>query len=224
MRPGPHPGTGPAAGRERCPSTEALSRFSDGDVGPAEAAGIADHLDGCPACREDLAAVRGLVARLRDLESAAPPPELFDRVMVHAESRRRRFAAWAGAGALCAALAAVALGVMLPSRSTGSRKATGPAPSLRVRAEEEFATAEKHYRNASDLLRRLVDREKPLWPVTRIEAFEADMRALNDAIEQSRRMAVQTPADPVVKDCLFTSYRTQIEYLRNVLTPADPSR
>jgi hypothetical protein len=207
-----------------CPGTEALSRFADGDAGPAEAGSITEHLVSCAGCREELAGLRSMTEGLRALGPVAPPPDLLPRAIEAAGARRRKVVAWAGGAAVCAALLAVVLSVALPRRTTGPHRTPERNLTLLQRAEEEFDTAERHYQTAVTLLRRLAEREKPLWPATRQRDFDADLRALGDAIALARIASERAPGDPVVRNCLYTAYRTEIEYLRDVLTPSDFSR
>src|SRR5512141_1706592 len=61
-------------------TTEALARLVDESPGATEAA----HLDGCPACREELEALRRQTAALAGLAEAAPadpPPEHWDVIV-----------------------------------------------------------------------------------------------------------------------------------------------
>jgi anti-sigma factor RsiW len=57
-------------------SSESLSAYLDGEVGPAEAQRLAAHLAACVHCRSRLAATRRLVGGLRRLAPVPPPPEL----------------------------------------------------------------------------------------------------------------------------------------------------
>jgi hypothetical protein len=67
-------------------STEQLSSYLDGEIGPSHSEQIERHLDSCPACRAQLDSMDRLVAELRRIERPAPPPAL-------AAAVRRRIAA-----------------------------------------------------------------------------------------------------------------------------------
>jgi len=73
-------------------STEKLSSYLDGEIGPSQAERIEEHLGSCPACRAQLASMERLVAGLRRVERPVPPPVLA------AEVRRRIAAASAPQG------------------------------------------------------------------------------------------------------------------------------
>jgi hypothetical protein len=57
-------------------STEQLSSYLDGEIGPSHAERIEEHLDSCPACRARLDSMDRLVAELRCIQRPAPPPAL----------------------------------------------------------------------------------------------------------------------------------------------------
>jgi anti-sigma factor RsiW len=82
-------------------SSESLSAYLDGEVGPAETQRLAAHLADCVHCRSRLAATRRLVGGLRRLAPVLPPPEL--AALVHG-----RVAAEAAGGARSAGRAGTA--------------------------------------------------------------------------------------------------------------------
>ena len=69
------------------------------------------------------------------------------------------------------------------------------------------------------MLRSLADGEKPLWSWKRRRAYEADLRVLDSAIEQSRELVRRAPADGALQELVFAAYRAKIDYLRDVLSP-----
>jgi hypothetical protein len=101
------------------PDLEALSAHLDG-----EDAGVAAHLDQCPACREELAALE----QVRAAVGAPPPPApaaARDRAVAIATGRVRRFPPrWAAAGAAAAVAAGVLVVVAVRPGSHGTQTAT----------------------------------------------------------------------------------------------------
>jgi len=91
---------------------QALPGLLYGDLEAREAAAVGEHLEGCPACREEYAAL----ARVRRLLDAVPAPDV--RVDVHrvygeaAGLQERRLRRWRRAAVACLAAAAAVL-VML---------------------------------------------------------------------------------------------------------------
>ena len=54
-------------------------------LGPEEAAEFRRHLDGCPACREEVRELQSAVARMGAAEAAAPPADLKHRILAAAD-------------------------------------------------------------------------------------------------------------------------------------------
>jgi anti-sigma factor ChrR (cupin superfamily) len=66
---------------QRCAYAEQLSELALGALSPARAAALDAHVAGCPACREELAALRPLVAAFGDVNDVAKPDaSLWDRI------------------------------------------------------------------------------------------------------------------------------------------------
>ncbi|MBD2894311.1 hypothetical protein amrb99_32350 [Actinomadura sp. RB99] len=135
----------------------ALGVYVVGAIDPAERGRVDAHLEGCPACRDELAGLAGLPALLGRVEeaqleqvagpgrAAAPDPEFLDGLLTRAAERRRgrlgplgrpaggrgRVTRWAPlAAAACLLLVAGALfgGFVLPS-GDGGRTASPPGAS-----------------------------------------------------------------------------------------------
>ncbi len=205
----------PCADRE-----EQLSALLDGDLPGALSHELEVHLESCAGCRRGLEDLRRLRSALRSMGPLEPPPEMFESVTVAVSRRRNRLAMAAAAGLAAAGLAALLVTVTLgrPAPPALAPRVRAPV-TLRERAESELSKAERHYRAAVAMLRKLADMDKPAWPAERRRAFEADMRMLDRSVEETRRLARRAPTDARLQEMLFASYRTQIDYLRDVLTP-----
>ncbi|MDQ3638896.1 MAG: anti-sigma factor [Actinomycetota bacterium] len=110
---------------------ELLGPYVLGELGPGEEGELERHLEGCPACREEVAIFR-LAHRAMATASIPPPPELKARV-VGDPPRRSRHPAWSRwpAAALLAVLFTGALyaGIFAPSGTTATPLSpTGLAP------------------------------------------------------------------------------------------------
>jgi len=135
--------------------------------------------------------------------------------------RRKRFAVGATVGLAAAGLVALVVSLSLSRPPAPSVAPTVVVPvTLRERAQAELNRAENHYQVAIGMLRRLADTDKSMWPVERRRAYEADLRMLDRALDETRRLARMAPTDSTLQEMLFASYRTQMDYLRDVLTPA----
>lgn len=194
--------------------------FLEGELAPDERQGVELHVASCEGCRRALQELRDLTRALSALGPVEPPVELFDAVESAAGRRYRRSVIGATAAVAAVGLVALALAVGF-SREPPPTLApeVGVPVSLRDRAEVELRKAETHYRNAIGMLRRLADAEKTLWPAERRRAYEADIRMLDRTIEDAGKLARRVPTDAALQNMLFASYRSQIDYLRDVLTP-----
>ncbi|MBN2169827.1 MAG: zf-HC2 domain-containing protein [Candidatus Krumholzibacteriota bacterium] len=88
-----------------------------GDLDAAEREAFEEHLAACPACREEMAALRALLAGLRSLPRSAPPASL----VAATKARLRRRAASAPRAAWLWPVAAAAVMLALALAMLGSR-------------------------------------------------------------------------------------------------------
>jgi anti-sigma factor RsiW len=98
-----------------------LDAYIDDELGPAEAASIADHIEGCAACRQRLANRESLGRLVRSVPYHTAPKRL--RTTIAATSRRARITpatlAWAAA-----VIIAVTLGAAVGFRARQTAQAT----------------------------------------------------------------------------------------------------
>jgi hypothetical protein len=210
-------------------TTERLSAFVDGELGPAEAAAVRAHAASCTACTAAIADLRGLVKNARALDVPEPPPTLWPSIE-GALDRDGRFA-WLSisnwrpfaVGALAGAVAAVLVVLALPALR-GNQAAQAPTPSpaetaavvadpLLNEAEAEFAQAAAAYERSIAKLRTLLAREEARWsPAVRSRTAERLAR-LDEAIARSRELARRTPGDSAGNEQLFAAYQQKIAFL-----------
>jgi anti-sigma factor RsiW len=88
---------------------ELVTGYVDGVLGPADRAGVEEHLASCPLCRDQAEFERGLGPRLRALPPPEPRPELLQAV-------RRRLAAARSPRPWLLPVAAAFLGLLLWGR------------------------------------------------------------------------------------------------------------
>lgn len=86
---------------------DALSALLDGELSPAEEAGVRAHLSDCEPCRAELAATERMRALVRELPALELPPIVVERTRWLDRSRRPSRVA-----AAAAAIAAVAASVL----------------------------------------------------------------------------------------------------------------
>ncbi|MFV2172069.1 zf-HC2 domain-containing protein [Actinomadura sp. LOL_016] len=148
----------------------ALGVYVVGAIDPAERARVDAHLAGCPACRDELAALAGLPALLGRVDeeqltrAAEPPPELLDALLARAAERRRgplggrwrhhgegsrdgggRMRRWAPvAAAACLTLAVGGLaGGLVAAAGDGSGTAAAPPATSAPASPTQVITAER---------------------------------------------------------------------------------
>lgn len=118
-----------------------LAAFADDELSPGERGAVGDHLSGCPQCRQALASLTALSARLRRA-GTHDLPEGFEarlRQRVGAEALRetrpawRRFAMLAASHAAAAILAAT-LAVTLSERNGARDRAVAQVVSAHIRS------------------------------------------------------------------------------------------
>ncbi|MBB5960437.1 hypothetical protein FHS29_007061 [Saccharothrix tamanrassetensis] len=94
-----------------------LGAFVLGQLPPEEETAVRAHVDGCPECRAEVAELRPVALRLRDvdpgrLDHEIPvPPLLGELVLERVRGERRRVPRWAVLGAAAALIAVVAGGL-----------------------------------------------------------------------------------------------------------------
>ena len=209
-------------------TTEPLSAFIDGDLGPPETAAVRAHAAGCAACTAAIADLRGLVKNARALDVPEPPPTLWPAIEGALEPRGRF--AWLSisnwrpfaVGALAGAVAAVLVVVAVPGLR-GQRAAAPPAAApteaaavsdpLLNEAETEFAQAAAAYERSIAKLRALLAGEEARWsPQVRSRTAERLAR-LDEAIARSRELVRRTPGDSAGNEQLFAAYQQKIAFL-----------
>lgn len=108
-----------------CPEARALltADYLDGELDPAAAAPLEEHLEGCPECRGRLQTARRLKELVREAEGTeAAPLEVRQRLLERLEAERQRALPWRlpqplRAGLAAAVVALLALGGFLALRS-----------------------------------------------------------------------------------------------------------
>jgi len=151
----PDPGPGPGDARHRA-LRELLGASALGHLDPAEQDALRAHLDGCAACRAELAELTPLAAALRLVDPEhldavpTPPADLGGRILTQVSrervlhDRRRRRRLLATAAAVAAVLALGGTGAVLLDRGdavappvVAERVALVPrAPDLQVRSAD----------------------------------------------------------------------------------------
>jgi anti-sigma factor RsiW len=123
---------------------ELLSSFLDGDLSPAEAGRIAEHVAQCPECRRTLTDMRSIRNAARALERLEPPDRTWQAIQERVRGRRadrrvRRLPAWLWVGLPALAGAAVLLVVLWSRGSAPAGKARELAGNRRALSVDKAA-------------------------------------------------------------------------------------
>lgn len=211
-------------------SGETLSAFSDGDLTPAQAQAVREHLPGCRGCTDALAELGALAGAARRLDRPEPPPTLWLAVEGAMEKHDRPwwrsvrlFAVGAMAGAAAVSVAALGLTSWRAHRAELAAAAQIAPPAavatavaqdpLLDEAEAELARAAADYERSIEKLRALLEREEPRWSPDERARCADRLAQLDEAIAHSRELARRTPGDTIGSDQLFAAYRQKIQFL-----------
>ncbi|HJZ85842.1 MAG TPA: zf-HC2 domain-containing protein [Polyangia bacterium] len=200
-----------------CSFERLLSGYIDGELPLRELARVRDHLDSCAGCARAEAELRRLVAAVRALPpDREPPAEQWSRIAAELDAKpsprrpwRRRISLGVG---LVAAAAAAGVVIARPAPSGQSEQA------LREDARKQLAAAEADYAQLARTLRAIAEHDRKGWRPEVAQAFDDNLRTIDDAIERFRAAAHRSGADPAAMEHLFAAYRRQLEFLREAIS------
>ena len=218
------------------PTDEALHDWADGTLAAGEHPGVARHLEQCAACAGRVERVRALLARAAAAPRAIEPAnDLFPAIRARLAGGATPAAAVpADRGALAASwrrprtlqLLAAGLAIAVASSALTLWLARDREPSLAVRpTEREAAPAPattpaeataQYARAADELAAAWREARSPLDPATSA-ALDANLRAVDQAIAETRRALLASPDDPLLAEILSAAYRRKVELLRRAL-------
>ena len=189
---------------------ERLSEYLDGELSPAETAELERHLLECSSCRQAVAELRAVVARLcRDPLQQRDQPTLQSwgaiRQAIVPSPRR-----WIRTGAIAAALAGVAVAAGL-WRAQVTGPAAEPVPTIVFPAD--------YRRAAADLEAILREQRNELRPET-VRAVEESLATIDSAIAQAARALAADPANEYVSRYLVQLRDIRLTALRDAVALA----
>lgn len=140
-----------------------LTSFAAGELAAAERAAVADHLDGCPACRGELENELALRRDLNRLPTAACPAAVGERILAAVARdrravRRRRWTVGAGATLAAAALAGVL--VLRPGTPAGTSGSVAEGEPAETYTAEQIAVARRDLIQTMTLTARVLDQAR----------------------------------------------------------------
>jgi anti-sigma factor RsiW len=217
------------------PWMERLSEYLDGELAEDARAQLEVHLAGCPACREALEGLRGVVARAQALEDRPPAAQLWSAIAerIGAGARGRSVPPRqprAGRGVNVSLPRLLAAGIALAMVSAGaawvaSRAGRPPAPvalepgrSAAVAAGPVVDLA-AYDATVAELERVLVENRDRLAPAT-VEALEQSLATIDRAIEEARVALEADPASKYLNSHLANTMRRKVLLLSRAVTLA----
>jgi tetratricopeptide (TPR) repeat protein len=210
--------------------TDRLSDYLDDELDPAEHAAVERHLAGCAACRTTLAELREVVGRAQSLTDTVPPTDLWPGVASRLDRREPthgivhpfRVAARRRLSFTLPQLAAAGIALMLLSGGmvwmarSGDPRADFPPVSAETDAPNVTLAnfADPQYDEAvADLEKILSEGRTTLDPET-IRVLEDNLRAIDQAIDQSRRALAADPANAYLNSHLARARQRKLALLR----------
>jgi anti-sigma factor RsiW len=203
-----------------------LSDYIDGLLSAQERREAERHLKGCAACRQELEALRALLAAAAALPGArAPARDLWPKIaprIAHPKvptagfSRPARWSArrLAAAAVLLVALSSTITALVLQRRWIASM---GAEPRRdRITAFAAFQASEGDYIRAIAQLSDAVNHQRDRLDPKTVAVIEKNLRIVDEAIQESRAALA---ADPNNVERVFTvarMYETKIDLLRQV--------
>jgi hypothetical protein len=187
----------------RCAMVKKLStRYLDGELDVAQASAIRGHMRLCGDCKALVDDEAAIVAAAAKLGESPVPESLWRSVQVGianaeiADSRRSRLWFWwrgtaarfwphaVGASMAAAVIAFYLMRLsspeteVVPPRTAATTTITGPSMSFAEARLEEAARADARYRQVLQELEQALAEERRYWSVDDVEAFEAELAAL----------------------------------------------
>jgi hypothetical protein len=183
----------------------------DGELDPAVAGALAEHLASCAACRALAADLERLRSAARALPDAVEPPrDLWRGIEVRIAPRRRRVSyRWLAAAAALIAVGSSAITATWLDREPPVVAATGWQRDLDVATGELRAALEA--------------RRDELDPAT-VAVVEENLRIIDEAIAETRAALAEEPDDAALRRSLVAVNEQRITLLRRALAlPRGPA-
>ena len=197
-----------------------LDDFVDGELAPAERAGLEEHLARCAECRAGEARLRALLEEAAALPLEVAPPE---DLWPHIERRIRVSGAGSWPRYLAAAACVVlALAGALTARNTEPTAAPGVATHTAgaggtLLEVSDVEQVERDYERAASALLVKMHAQRGRMPPETVAQVEESLRTIDAALEQIRAALRQRPAEPALHLMLTSTHRKKVEVLRRMV-------
>jgi anti-sigma factor RsiW len=209
-----------------------LEDYADEALAEDASASVRSHIADCEICNADVAAIREMSRRAKQMPpSVTPPPAIWNGIRSAIESEApetvSRQRPWlsrpmlAAAGLVIAAvsslLTATAVGrspraptgpVAVAARNPSSQSASGSS------ALAEFTIQENDYLKTASALADVLERQQASLSPETVAQLRKSLRVIDDAILEARNALARDPANRVIVEMLKASYAQKIDLLR----------
>jgi hypothetical protein len=215
--------------------TDRLSDYLDGELEPGERAQVEAHLAACLACRTTLAELRQVVARAGSLRDSLPASDLWPgiaprlepstsddegRVRPFQQRARRRFSFTLPQLAAAGLALMVLSGGLVWMAQSGNPRADFPLVSAETDAVPDASRiapanfADTNYDEAIGDLEQILEGGRARLDPETIRVLEDNLRAIDQAIDQSRRALANDPANTYLNRHLARAKQRKLALLR----------
>jgi hypothetical protein len=216
---------------------ERLDDWAGGELSPPDRAEVELHLAGCAECRIEAEALRSLLEEVAALPAEVLPqrdlwagiaPRLQQGIATLQEDRTpsRRYSRW---GLQAAAAVVLMVGTSLVTRSIIDQKpgvevsdnTTKPGGTDARPAESALVTfqrTEPAYQSAVGELQGVLNAKRNRLAPETVRTLEANLRIIDQAIQQSREALMRDPNSAEVAEMLSQAYDQKLNVLQQAVT------
>jgi hypothetical protein len=214
--------------------TDRLSEYVDGELTASERAALEAHLASCRDCTATLAELREVVERAGSLMPRPPSNDLWPGIEPRLASRAvpfqarpaRRFSftlpQLAAAGIALMVVSGGGVWVLQhggPATSAPSIDAADRAPAPRV---VSTALSDPRYDEAILDLQQALDAGRGQLDLGTVKILEANLAAIDEAIDESRRALAEDPANVYLNNHLADERQRKLALLRRATALVNP--
>lgn len=204
-----------------------LDDYADDALAEDASASVRSHIADCEICNADIAALREISRRAKQMPaSITPPVAIWDGIRNAIEGEtvgtaprdrpllRRPMLAAAGLmiAALSSLLTMTVVGRTRPVAVTAQNRTGSSASGSSALAE--FTIQENNYLKTASSLADVLERQQGSLSPQTVTQLKKSLRVIDDAILEARNALARDPANRVIVEMLKSSYAQKIDLLR----------
>ena len=226
-----------------CPGMEdRLNDYAGGYLSGADREAVERHVTQCARCREELDALRSLLAEVASLPRTVQPPEdLWDDTLAAIRSRQAAGArvhrpafgapAWwspmrlAAAAAILIVVSGAVTTLVVRNRPQGVEPAASAAGSIVPVSATVFTdirAAEDQFEQATAVLLAALETRRTDLPPGTLAVIEENLRTVNEAIASARAALERDPGNARIGRVVTAMYRKRVDLLREAANLPKP--